>query len=155
MLYGAYGSLALDGSSAKIAVPGALAPETVICDWCYLCGVKRGEFIPQGDHEDHGDRHVVPAELLADDTICIMGYQHGWVNLLCTFEERWVFHVAYDGKRPPMEFTCEGFPEQSDADRRSEDEVLARPKVTPEILAHPGVVALRQRMEALVRRAGE
>jgi hypothetical protein len=146
-VYGGYGSVVLDGENATVEVPGVYDAGTVICDFCYLQGVKRGVF---KERDDYG-RALVPEALRSDD-ICIIHYDPGHhVGLLFTFEERWVFCGRGSPGRFNGEprFECLGFPERSDC--CLDDTWEQRADRHAGILQLPGVVALCERMEPYLK----
>lgn len=138
LLHGAYGSFALDGDTTRIIREGCLAPGAVLCDYCYMQGVKRGDFDIAWEQEDR-DPTLVAA--LESDTIHVMVALPGYVSLLCAWEERWVFEFIYDTNddRHHFAFVCIGHPEQSDVK-------------TTGIYGEPAVVALREHIYEEIKR---
>jgi hypothetical protein len=132
MLWGSYGSVTLDGSRALITKPGSLAPDTLICDWCFLQGEKLGDYVMQGDAARWPDDPpmVIPLAFRDGSRFQVLFCEPDYVILLCTFEERWVLRVGRGVWSAKMHVECLGYPERSDVDK-------------DEILTHPGVVALR------------
>jgi hypothetical protein len=134
-VYGAYGSVALDDESAKISTPGNFTCGTIICDLCYLQGVKNGMFIPPDPIPDS-----------PMDNVWFIARDFKYFSLLCTYEA-WVFHAWHDGARYTPEpslkctFQCIGYPEKSDIGDESHEGC-------EEILAQPEVVKLRQAITA-------
>lgn len=131
-LVGSYGSVVLDGVSAKITLPHNFAPGAVICDFCYLRGVKECVFSSLDDDgdDDGGERISISKAMRDDDTICVFCPFRNFFSLLCSFECGWVFYVTLRGGDEFgefFEFRCVGFPEQSDVE--CNEELMENPKV--------------------------
>jgi len=147
---GGFGSLTMDCSDAEVVNPGTYTAGALMCDYCVLAGMERGDIMQDPNSPDYFDRALPVSELRAKGVRSIC-YQPGrYVDLLCPLgDSGWLFRAVFDddwARGKSVRFVSIGYPERSDVVNGESVQGLSG-----EIMSQPDVVELRALVERYLK----